>query len=146
MNNTLTVGDRTYYFGDIPAVEAVRVEIAIVKIIGEPLFKAMVDSKDGDKLSVEAIGASAIGLLTSRMDADELINTIEIVLKYVTCNGSRIEINSAFTGRNKELWLVFLGGLRYNFRDFFGALDSILPQDVKTKLSSSNPPTSTGMS
>jgi hypothetical protein len=146
MSKELRIGDRTYTFGMLPAVEAVKVEIAIAKVIGEPLFQSLVaaDKVDG-VVNKEAIGAAAIGMLTSRMNADELLQTMETVFNHTSVNGERIEINSAFTGRNVELWKVFIGGLRYNFRDFFDAMGSILPSEIKQTLSSSNPPTSTGI-
>jgi hypothetical protein len=141
MKNQLIMGDRTYSFGTIPAVEAVRVEIAIARVIGEPLFKAMTENDGKD---VEAVGASVIGLLTSRMDADELLAVMGIVFNHTSANGQRIEINSTFTGRNRELWQVFVGALRFNFQDFFDALSSILPGDTAQKSNPSNPLTSTG--
>lgn len=143
MDNQLIIGDRTYSFGMLPAVDAVRVEVSVAKVLGEPLFKALMEV-DGKEKSPEAIGATAIGLLTSKMDADELLTTMETLFNHTTANGQRIEINSAFTGRNGELWKVFMGALRYNFQDFFDALSSVLPQDMKTKLDLSNQPISTG--
>lgn len=120
MENTKQIGDRNYSFGTIPAVEAVKVEVSVARVIGEPLFKAFMDSKktgstDSD---AEAAGASAIGLLLSKMDADELISTMETVFKYVSVDGKRVDINASFTGRNKELWQVFIAALRFNFSDF----------------------------
>lgn len=145
MNKELVIGDRTYAFGMLPAVEAVRVEIAIAKVIGEPLFQSLVtaDKKDG-VVNAEAIGASAIGMLTARMNAEELLQTMETVFNHTSVNGTRVEMNSTFTGRNVELWKVFIAGLRYNFQDFFDALGSILPSGIKQTLHSSNPPISTG--
>lgn len=47
--------------------------------------------------------------------------TMETVFKYVTCDGKRVDINATFTGRNKELWQVFIAALRFNFSDFLPA-------------------------
>ena len=35
MDNTKQIGERTYSFGTIPPVEAVRVEVAVARVIGE---------------------------------------------------------------------------------------------------------------
>ena len=120
MENTKQIGDRNYSFGTIPAVEAVKVEVSVARVIGEPLFKAFMDSKKtgSTDADAEAAGASAIGLLLSKMDADELISTMETVFKYVSVEGKRVDINASFTGRNKELWQVFIAALRFNFSDF----------------------------
>lgn len=123
MDNTKQIGERTYSFGTIPPVEAVRVEVAIARVIGEPLFKAFMDAKKtgSTEKDAEQAGATAIGLLLSKMDADELLATMETVFKYVTCDGKRVEINATFAGRNKELWQVFIAALRFNFSDFLPA-------------------------
>lgn len=120
MDNQKQIGDRTYSFGSIPAMEAVKVEVAIARVIGEPLFKAFMEAKKtgSTESDAEQAGATAIGLLLAKMNADELVQTMETVFKYVSCEGKRVEINASFTGRNKELWLVFIAALRFNFSDF----------------------------
>ncbi len=123
MENTKQIGERNYSFGTIPAMEAVKVEVAVARVIGEPLFKAFMDAKKtgSTEKDAEQAGATAIGLLLSKMDADELLATMETVFKYVTCDGKRVEINATFSGRNKELWQVFIAALRFNFSDFLPA-------------------------
>ena len=123
MENTKQIGERNYSFGTIPAMEAVKVEVAVARVIGEPLFKAFMDAKKtgSTEQDAEQAGATAIGLLLSKMDADELLATMETVFKYVTCDGKRVEINATFAGRNKELWQVFIAALRFNFSDFLPA-------------------------
>lgn len=120
---------RVYSFGTIPPTEAVRVEVAIARVIGEPLFKALTekDAKGQATDDAESAGAAVIGLLLARMDADELLATMEIVFKYVSCDGARVMIDSTFAGRNRELWQVFFQALRHNFADFLpaGLLDSL---------------------
>lgn len=132
MDNQLELNGRRFSFGVIPPVEAIRVEVAIARVIGEPLFKAFMEAKgkDGktDKEAEVEAGAAAIGLLASKMDADELIKTMQTVFNYVGVDGrARVDINMDFSGRNKELWQVFIAALRFNFRDFLpaGLLSSI---------------------
>lgn len=119
MDNKFVLKDRTYSFGIIPATEAVIVEIAIAKVIGEPLFAAFMGKDEESK----KMGAIAIGLIVSKMEADELLKTMNTVFNYTSCDGKRINIDSTFTGRNKELLQVFVAALRFNFSDF---LDGIL--------------------
>ena len=72
---------------------------------------------------MKGLMASGIGLLTSKMDADDLLSTMRSVFKYVTINhngqGERVDIDKHFTGRNKDLWIVLWHALRFNFSDFF---------------------------
>lgn len=123
MENTQQIGDRTFTFGTIPAMEAVKVEVSVARVIGEPLFKAFMDAKatGSAESDVETAGAMAIGMLLSKMDAKELLETMQTVFQYVSCDGKRTDINATFTGRNKELWQVFIAALRFNFSDFLPA-------------------------
>jgi hypothetical protein len=118
-----TISGRQYSFGTIPAVEALQIEVSIARVIGEPLFKAFMDIKVTGmtkEIAMQA-GATAIGLMASKMDAEELQRDMEIVMKYVSCDGQRIPDLNFFTGRNRELWEVFFAGLRHNFSDFLPA-------------------------
>lgn len=125
---------RTFSFGTIPPVEAIKVEVAIARVIGEPLFKAFMEQKPAKgadpeqvKRDTEAAGSAALGLILSKMDADELTATMETVFKYVSVNGQRVVIDQHFMGKNKELWQVFFRALSHNFADFLpaGLFDSI---------------------
>jgi hypothetical protein len=120
VENSKIIGSRTYTFGTIPPVEAIRVEVAVARVIGEPLFKAFMETTKGDSATndAETAGAAAIGLLVSKMDADDIITTMGTVFKYVSIDGQRADINAHFNGRNKELWQVFIAALRFNFADF----------------------------
>jgi len=134
VENSKIIGDRTYSFGTIPPVEAIRVEVAVARVIGEPLFKAFMETTKGGSASndAETAGAAAIGLLVSKMDADDIISTMGTVFKYVSIDGQRADINAHFNGRNKELWQVFIAALRFNFADFLPeSLFASLPGVVK---------------
>lgn len=128
MENMKQIGDRMYSFGMLPPEEAIDVEVAIARVIGEPLFKAFMSA--GEKSDEESQGtaaASAIGLLVSKMDAAELKNTMKCVLKYTAIcaagddKGKMSLVMNDFMGRNREIWLVFAAALQFNFADFFPA-------------------------
>ncbi len=122
-----TINGRDYTFGVIPPEEALRVEVAIGRAIGPGLFAAFMDSKKTGmtKEQQRSAGMAAIGMMSSSMDADELIKTMKTVFNYVAAFGKpRIEI-SDFVGRNKELWQVFIAALRVNFSDFLP--ENLLP-------------------
>lgn len=133
VDNKLVIGETIYTFGVIPATIAVKVEVAIAKVIGEPLFKSVteIDFKNlgkEDDGKLQEIGGTAVSLIMSNMDSEKLLETMNHVFAYVHCNGTRIgdNIDSFFTGKNKELWQVFLYGLKYNFSDFIEGLLSTL--------------------
>lgn len=126
------IGSRTFSFGMLPATDAIRVEVALAKAIGEPLLRAFVKAQELQKTenlktladiksSPKALDtiAQAMGMISSKMDAGELIKTMETVFSTVACDGNTINIDGTFTGRNRELWQVFMEGLRVNFADFF---------------------------
>jgi hypothetical protein len=123
---TKQIGDRTFAFGTIPATKAVRVEVAIARVIGEPLFKAFVEAGDKKLTALTdeektAIIGGAIATLTARMDPDELLVTMGIVFESVTLDGKPVSLDVHFNGRNREVWQVFIEALRVNFSDFFPA-------------------------
>ena len=126
--NQKIINDRQYSFSTLSATDAVTVEVAIARVIGEPLFKAFTASKDQGDQDAQAAGAAAIGLLASKMDAKDLLATMQTVFKSVSVDGKPIngDIDTHFTGRNRELWQAFIAALQFNFRDFFpaGLLDS----------------------
>lgn len=123
--NQKIIGDRTYTFGTIPPIEAIVVEVAIAKVIGEPLFRAFMDSKKTGNTEEEMnmAGGVAIGMLASKMEAKDLVSTMQTVFQYVGIAGvkTRVDINADFMGRNREVWQVFIAALRFNFSDFLPA-------------------------
>lgn len=141
-NNT-TIGDRIISVGFLPALKAVKVQVAIANLCGEALFKAVTTKNNNP----EEAGAAAISALTSHLDSDVLINAMTTVFEYVTIDGKRVSsIDEAFAGgRNKELWQVFFFALKVNFKDFF---PESLFRSIAAKVTSSqsNSSTSTGTS
>jgi hypothetical protein len=144
MQNLKEFEGRKFSFGMIPPMEAIGVEVSIVGVIGEPLFRALMiagnkekvaamSKQEQDKLGADVVGM-AIGLLASRLDAEELKKTIRIVFKYVGTSESvsiAETIDQVFMGKNRQLWEVFIYALRFNFTDFFP--ESLLAS-VRSKL------------
>lgn len=128
MSNQKIINGRQYSFSNLSATDAVAVEVSIARVIGEPLFKAFTAAKDGEQ-DAQAAGAAAIGLLASKMDAKDLLQTMQTVFKCASVDGKPIngDIDTHFTGRNRELWQAFIAALQFNFADFFpaGLLDSV---------------------
>lgn len=150
-SNQFIYDGSTYSFGVLPPFEAVKVELIVVKAIGEPLFRSLSESKksgkkdnvldilaevssaetppDGvetpperAKVLTEAVASTgaAIGLITSRLDYEEVSELLRTVYKYVSVNGKRVIVEQDFLGKNKALWIVLFAALRFNFADFFG--------------------------
>ena len=121
MSNQKIINGRQYSFGTLSATDAVAVEVAVARVIGEPLFKSFTASKDGGDQDAQAAGAAAIGLLAAKMDAKDLLQTMQTVFKCAIVDGKPIngDIDTHFTGRNRELWQAFIAALQFNFADFF---------------------------
>jgi hypothetical protein len=136
MDNQKIINGRKYSFGYLPVDEALKVEIAIAKVIGEPLFKAATgDENDPDGASAIAV---ALGIMFSKIDADELISLMKKVFEFVSCDGQRVDMNSTFSGGHiKDMHQVFIAALRYNFADFFdGSLFPSLAPKLTARLNS----------
>lgn len=120
--NQVTTGGRTYVFGTIPPSQAIRVELAVVKVIGEALFKMAVQ-KNRSKADDDAAIAAALGLLAAKADPDELLGTMSTVFKYVSIGNvtTAVDLDTHMVGRNREVWTVFIAALRFNFADFMPA-------------------------
>lgn len=127
-----TLGDRTYYIRQMPPRLALKVEAYLVKMVGQPLFKAF--STKG--FNLEATTAVALGAFADRLDDEELLKAMYAVFRFVGIDGVCVRvceesdhacegIDKNFQGRNKELLQVFIQALRVNFNDFFAGLPSL---------------------
>ena len=131
-------GKRIYSFGFMPPVDSIPVQIAVVKVIGEPLFAAFIGNGKEEtpeaKTLLDQTSATAIGLMLSKMDAKDVVATMETVFAYVNVDGRKLNMNADFSGgRNKEMWTVFIHALRYNFQDFLeGSLLTFGQNKVQT--------------
>jgi hypothetical protein len=124
-DNQKVIGGRTYSFGMIPPTKSVPVQVAIARVLGEPFFKMATAAKSDAAENQISVMATAIGMLTAKMDPDELLRVMTTVFDYTSVDGSKIaSIDSAFVGRNTEMWEAFGEGLRFNYADFLDALKS----------------------
>jgi len=141
--NTTEINGRIISVGFLPALQAVKVQVAIANLCGEALFKAVATKSDNP----EEAGAAAISALTAKLDSDVLLGAMETIFKYVTIDGKRTTIDEAFAGgRNKDLWQVFFFALKVNFRDFFSeSLFASVAAKLTPASNQSNSSTSTGI-
>lgn len=124
-DNQKVIGGRTYSFGMIPPTRSVSVQVAIARVLGEPFFKMATAAKGEGTEGQISVMATAIGMLTAKMDADELLRVMTTVFEYTNVDGAKItSIDSTFVGRNTEMWEAFGEGLRFNYADFLDALKS----------------------
>lgn len=151
------LGDRVYFIRQMPPRLALKVETYLVKMVGQPLFKAFAS----EGFSLEAATAVALGAFADRLDADEMLKAMHSVFRFTGIDGKCIRvceendrecagIDEYFQGRNKELLQVFIQALRVNFSDFFDGLPSlsnvwskmrglIIPGSQTSTLGSSDP-------
>ena len=123
--NQKEIGGRIYSFGMIPPTKSIPVQVAIARVLGEPFFKMATAAKGEGAEGQISVMATAIGMLTAKMDPDELVRVMNTVFDYTSVDGKKIvSIDSAFVGRNTEMWEAFGEGLRFNYADFLDALKS----------------------
>lgn len=124
-DNQKEINGRTYSFGMIPPTKSIPVQVAIARVLGEPFFKMATAAKGESAEGQVSVMATAIGMLTAKMDPDELLRVMGIVFDYISVDGKKIvSIDSTFVGRNTEMWEAFGEGLRFNYADFLDALKS----------------------
>ncbi|TXG97751.1 MAG: hypothetical protein E6R08_06425 [Nevskiaceae bacterium] len=143
-DNTKVINERTVVVGKLPPTKAVQVQVALVNLCGEALFKA-VAANSGDE---DAAGAAALSALSSSLNDELLLKTMNTVLvTYTSIDGARItNLDTAFADRTEDLWPTFFFALKVNFASFFkGGLFNSLQQKMAA-LSQSKAPTSTGTS
>lgn len=143
--NTKIIGGRTVTVGKLPATKAVTVQVALVNLCGEALFKAVTADKDNE----EAAGAAALSALSSKLDSKILLGAMEMtLLQYTSIDGKRItNIDEAFADKVEDLWPTFFFTLQVNFQSFFrGSLFTSIAKRVGATLPQSSPQTSAGTS
>lgn len=136
------IDDSEYEFFALPPADALKVLTRLSKLVLEPmgmLGDALSGGNGADKKKDDSIVglldrklppdtfAKAIRAFVGRLDEDEVLATVKIVLAkcYVQGpddKGTRpIKLDSDFSGRVGHLLKVVAGALEYNFSDFFPA-------------------------
>ncbi len=141
--NQQTINGRVISVGKLPATKSLKVQVALVNLCGEALFKAVSSNKEDQ----EAAGAAALAALSARLDSEVIEKTMVTVFEYVTIDGERVKsIDASFANNVKDIWPTFFFALKVNFSDFFPAgFLSSLGKQVAT-LNPLNQQTSTGTS
>lgn len=149
-------GGRVYLIRQMPPRLAIPVEVYLAKTLGQPLFKAFATSE----LSGEGALAMAMGIFAERIEDASLLKTMHSVFRFVGIQDGMVRvceendggagIDTAFMGRNLELWQVFTKALQVNFADFFGGspltstlfakLKGLIMQSPQTSTSTSGGP------
>ncbi len=142
--DTKDINGRIVSVGKLPATKSLQVQVALVGLCGEALFKAVSANKDDQ----EAVGAAALSALSANLDSDRIEKTMLTLMSVITIDGKRQNnLDSAFPSEYvQDMWPTFFFALKVNFSSFFkGSLFTSLGQKLE-KLNPSNPQTSTGTS
>lgn len=143
--NTKVIGGRTVVVGKLPPTKAVAVQVALVALCGESLFKAALGNK-GDQ---EAMGAAALSALSTHLDADKILKLFDdVFIPFVSIDGVKVtNIDAAFATNVEDMWPTLFFALKVNFASFFrGSLFASIEAKAKAALNPSTAPTSTGTS
>ena len=126
----------TYEIWHLPTEPAIKMLTKLTKIIGAPVGKAVsgLTSSSGSILDANVgfdfIGA-AIGMLTNKLDEDEVLGIIKTMLAYVNKKNEKggfvgVSLDVDFQGRIMHLLNVVRAALEHNFSDFFAGIKSSL--------------------
>lgn len=142
--NAKDINGRMVVVGKLPATKAIEVQVALVSLCGEALFKAST-TKTADQ---EAVGAAVLSTLASKLDSEVLLKAVNTTLiNYVSIDGKKVmNVDEAFADRVEDLWPTMFFALKVNFSRFFqGNLFASMLARVEG-LTQSNQQTSTGTS
>lgn len=142
------IDGQTYEIWHLPTEPAVKMLVKLTKLIGGPVGKAVsgLTSDSGSILdanvSFDFIG-TAIGMLTNKLDEDEVLGIVKTMLKYVnkkTEKGGFVETNIEmdFQGKIMHLLNVVRAALEHNFSDFFVEIKSRIEEALKPLKSDQN--------
>lgn len=125
------IGDRTYSFARVSAVNALDLELSLAKVINTgdllgsldlsvlEVFKKDPKSRTAeDTVKLAGLGVQMATMFTEiaqRLTHQELVRLMKMVFDVVSCDGVTIEnINKTFENRPRDIWLVFIEGLKVN--------------------------------
>lgn len=137
---TKEIGGRTFVFGMLPAMEAVKVARLLARALG-PVLQSVVgiSAAKGDEPSLAAALAPAIEGVSAALSEDELTGLVARMLTTVSVGtppepARPVHADRDFGGRPRELWVVVVEALKVNFSDFFPASPSTSNPPEASKL------------
>ena len=114
-SGTFVLNGKTFYFRHPSPVDALKIQVNVIKIGGEGIMNALVQSDT----SPQVIAAVIIAGSSKTITYDLLIETLTMAFNYVSVDGKRLNMDIEFVGRPKDLWVVFVEAMRYSFTSFF---------------------------
>lgn len=135
------IDGQTYEIWHLPTEQAIKMLTKLTRIVGEPIGKAVSGLKSDNGSILEAdvdfdfIG-EAIGILTNKLDEDEILGIVKTMLAYVNKKNEKsgfvgVSLEIDFQGKIMHLLNVIRAALEHNFSDFFAgikfSLKEVLP-------------------
>lgn len=129
----VTIGESSYEIEKLPPKIAIKILTRLIKLLGEPISKAVKgvsESNDPKKSILDTeltqldFVAEAITALTSNLDENMILQTIELLLGYVYKKNRDggyvvVQMDIDFQGKTNEMLKVIKSCLEVNFKDFF---------------------------
>lgn len=111
---TKKIGDHTYSVTQMDALEALKAQTYLTKILA-PIAQEM-DIRDEDTFASSFM--SALPNILTSVDDPQFHNFFVSMTEQAFCDGSRVSFNATFEGNLKAAYEVFFFVLEVNFADF----------------------------
>lgn len=121
----LTLDEFSYTITMLNADEGLKLLTKLTKLIGKPLME--LSKTQADQANALEHIKNAVGLLTEKMDEDEVLSLIKRLLDCVIMKGDgsmsvKTKFNTHFRGRLGHLFKLLVEVVNHNFSDFLDVL------------------------
>ena len=131
IRKTITIGEYQYELQQFQPTKGYKVFLRTIKLVGEPLFEFLANSKKDVKEVLPQVGK----ILRESLDENEFDH---LVKEFMTCafyQGQPVTpiFESHFEGRLKDLFKLLVEIIKHNYEDFLVDFASDLDQPMAKK-------------
>ena len=118
------INGKTFSFAKLDAVNGIKLQLAIAKLVGSELADLAKAAQRADKADLLGEVGELLERVATKADPDEVVRLMSLVFSKATCNGRPIDINLTFGDNALEPWQAFVEGLKVNLGDFLAVVRS----------------------
>ena len=118
-----TIGGRTFSFAKLDAVNGIKLQLGMAKLVGSELADLASASQRGADDLLAKMG-SMLERVAAKANADEVLALMELAFKKVACDGRPVSLEATFGDNAVEPWQVFIESLKVNLSDFLAVVPS----------------------
>jgi hypothetical protein len=123
-STTTTIGGRTVQIFRCTAVEALDLELSILRAVGKVDVASLTQASTGDLHGALTAGLlDMFGGMAKNLSHAELLRLMNMLFQYVTIDGQKFrDINESFADRPRDVWQVFVEAIKHNLGPLVGGL------------------------